>query len=339
MIFEGCATDGSITSTDQSNKYVRLETTSDPRSAMPDLNKRSDVDTAEKSLKTTLKEEPRNVSSLLNLAQIKLGQGRLKEAEAYVQKALRIDLKNKLAKKTMAQIYLRRKNYEMTTIIINGLGGASSKDPDILNMLAQIALHEDRKPDALALFQKGLDLDRNNVSIRMNLGVLHLSYRQLDRAAAQFERVLKIMPGNNDAKLHLAVIYAAKGDRDQAENSYEEILASDSNNPLALYNLAVLNTQKKNFSDASVLLKRYLNTPYAKKSANDEVYALLEEIDLRQRQQRSNESAQDINSLADKINSSNDDVKENPMAKDLIIPSGQDQGLDEDIKALQENLE
>lgn len=341
--FVSCASTGSYTAYDSDQKVVKVQTSGDISSALPTLMSKSEVQSAINSLKTTIEAEPKNVKALLNLAELYVGAQNYKAAHAVVRKALRYDLRSQKAKKILAEIYLRTDNGDMATIILNGLGGDRSKDPDILNMLATVAMKEDRKSDALYLYQRGLDLDPDNVALRMNVGVLFVRYRQLARAAIQFERVLKVIPEHNDAKLHLAIIEAANGRYDRAEEVYNTILSRKSGNPTALYNLAVLETKRKNFDEAADLLKQYLNSSYARNANNDEIFALMEEIDSRRRR-NTGLSDDEAMSIAEKMSSNGESRKSSVARQQNRKQPQQNQNesdtsmIDNDIKALESQL-
>lgn len=331
-----CTTNGSLGHYDQKSREVVLQSSSDYRSALPKAKSRSDIQDSKRILKKGLSKNNRDINSMLNLSNIYLVEGELDKSEKMVRKALRVDLKNRAAKKIMAQIYLRRGNYDMATIILNGLDGEKSKDSEVLNMLALVAISEKRNSDALALFRRGLDLNPSNLAIRMNLGVLYVEYRQLAMAAAQFERILKIMPEHNDAKVHMAVILASRGDYKKAKSIYDEVLSRSKNNPLALFNLAVLETQNKNFAEAESLLKRYLNSKYAKKSGNDEIYSLLQEVESRRRIHANKISDEDIQSKAKKVN---EGKASPPVAAETLEEDAKLNTIDNDIRSLEKDLE
>src|SRR5690606_592648 len=52
------------------------------------------------------------------------------------------------------------------------------------------------------------------------------------------------------------------------------------NNPIAVYNLAVVEEKRKNYDKSLDYLKTYLDSDYAKKKNNQEVFALIDKIRL-----------------------------------------------------------
>lgn len=338
----GCASHGSIASVDPLRKKVEFQSTSDNRSAMPDLKGDAAVRKAIEQLRGDLEKKPNSVETLLNLAQLHLMLNQFKPAEDYTRRALRADLKNEEARKIMAQIYFRKGNNEMASIILNGLGGIRSKDSKVLNLLGMIAIRETRNTEAMDYFKQALKVNPNDVAVRMNLGVLYVRYRQLANASVEFERVLKIMPDHNDAKLHLAIIKTSRGDYKQAETIYADILDKRRGNPLALYNLAVLERNRKNYNNAVEVLKKYLGTAQAKKKKNSEVFSLIEDIRKAQAASGPAVSDDEIQALAEK-EMSEPDIK--PAAAEeapaVAAPSSarkSSSGREEEISELEQLL-
>jgi Tfp pilus assembly protein PilF len=327
-----CTTTGRIASVDKSKKRIVIQSTDDETSALNTQNTASLIDRSIAIQEKLVRRNPRNIDALINLSQLKIAKMDLKGAEQTIRKALMIDLKNRLAKKILAEIYLRRKNYDMAQVIINGLGGMNSKDSDIANMQAMISYSLGMKGEALVQFKEAIDLDPKNVASRMNLGVLYLNYRQIKNASVQFERVLKIMPDHADAKLHLAVIAATRGNHDEAEQVYRAILRDSKENPLALFNYAALERNRKNFSGAIDTLKRYLDTKYAKQSDNRDAYALIDDIRKSQQEANTKVSDAEINALATQISNMKpvetakaaDIERENPAAPAAAAPEKND---------------
>jgi tetratricopeptide (TPR) repeat protein len=176
--------------------------------------------------------------------------------------------------------------------------------------MAMIALQRNEPTRALALFKKALAVSPSNVAIRMNLGALYLTYRQVNAAAIQFERVLKDQPENLDAKFHLAIARTALGKPEFAAQVYDEVLDQKSDHPLALFNSALLEADRGDYKLASARLKEYLKTDHAKISNNKEVFALIEEIERGESAKGLPKSDEEIQKLAAKAVASKDDSQE-----------------------------
>lgn len=294
----GCTTAEKVTKVEGDNSRITVFSSPDKRSTLPDAQSSRPMEKAVNKLAAEVKTNPADVKSLLNLAQIKVVGAQLDEAEALAKQVLRLDLKNSDAKKLLAEVALRRDNYDLADIILSGLGGSASKDSQILNMLALISLRKGESSQAMALFKRALQLNPEDVSVRMNLGVMQLKFRQLNAAAVQFERVLRTVPGHLDAKLHLAVIKMSRGQKAEAVEIYKSILAVRKDNPLALFNLAVVQKQGGEFDDALDNLKRYLKTRPTDGNQTSEAFALIDEIQNERAARGEQVSDEEIQTLA-----------------------------------------
>lgn len=298
-LLQSCASTGNVARIDKDKRRYELQSQDDTKSAMV----ATDDATTKKlitKLEERIKENPRDLEAMINLAQAQLASARYDKAEAACRDALRVDLKNETARKIMAQIYYRRGNLEMAQIILNGLDAAKSKDSQVLNLLGMIALRQDRPEFALLSFQEALKHNPSDIAVRMNLGVLYVHYRQLSLAAVEFERILKVMPEHADANLNMAIIESSRGNLDKAEELNKRVLGFSKNNPVAIFNLAVVEEKRKNWDKALDYVKTYLDLEYAKKRNNQEAFALIDSIRNKKEASGERVSDKEIMSLAAK---------------------------------------
>jgi tetratricopeptide (TPR) repeat protein len=208
-----------------------------------------------------------------------------------------------------------------------------------MNMRALISLANNDASGAMELFQRALKLDPGNVSVRMNLGVSYLRFRQLGAASVQFERVLKLNPDHADALLHLAVIKSARGEHESAEKIYEDVLADKLNNPLALYNLAVLQQRTGEFDASLNNLKTYLKTAPARTEDTNQALMLIERIkDLRNQVRQSGaDEDQDIETMVarQQERDAEDSKKSKPNDEDA---ANSDDARDPELMDLEDQL-
>ncbi|GEM_PF-998986 len=273
----GCTTTSQVTRIDKEKRRFELQSQDDAKSAM----KANDDALTQKlvdSLEKRIKDNPRDLNALINMSQAQLAMGRYNEAERFCRDALRVDLKNETSSRILAQIYYRRGNLEMAKVILNGIHATKSKDSQVLNLLGMIALRQNQPELALFNFQEALRNNPSDLAVRMNLGVLYVHYRQLGLAAVEFERILMAMPEHPDANLHLAIIESNRGNLARAEELYKTVLNRSKDNPVAIFNLAVLEDRRKNFDKAIDYLKRYLDTDFARRKNNQEVFALIDKV-------------------------------------------------------------
>ncbi|SMF46973.1 tetratricopeptide repeat protein [Pseudobacteriovorax antillogorgiicola] len=316
VLASSCQTTSYIANVDKSRKQVEVQSQSDDGSAVYALHKNGILNDVRSNLKTSLKENIKDVKSLLNLSQVYLAQGNYKKAEDFCRRALRRDLKNQDAKLILAQIYYRRGYTDMTEIILNSMGRAAEKNSTALNLKALVALKNDRPAYAMNFFKQSLKYNPGDIATRMNLGVLYVYYRQVDAASVQFERVLKSMPDHVDAKLHLGIIKASRGQYEQASDLYKDVLDVDPGNALATYNLAVLAEKQKDYDDSLSHLKSYLSSNYAKRQDNKEVFAMIERLRAKKDMMGETVSDSEIQEMSAQL--------DQPMTKNAALSEDED---------------
>ena len=119
-LLQACATAPSTARIDKEKHRFELQSQDDSKSAMA-ANDESNNQSLINRLEKRIKDNSRDLDALINLAQIQLATAHLDKAENACRDALRVDLKNEPARKILAQIYYRRGNLEMASIILNGL--------------------------------------------------------------------------------------------------------------------------------------------------------------------------------------------------------------------------
>lgn len=288
---------------DRNRGEIVISSSNDQRSALPEASKDSSLTDARVNLEKAVQKNPKDTSALLSLAQIQLAQDRFKDAEATCQKVLRLDIKNQDARKVLAQAALRQGNPDMAMIFLTALGGEQSRDSDVINMLALVSLSRNDSTDAMRLWKHALSLNANDISARMNLGVMYLKYRLVNQAATQFERILKVAPNHQDAKLHLAIIEGSRGRHEEAILTYNQILSSDKTNPLALYNLAVSQQALSQYDDALDSLKKYIKASPHKSAQTDQAFSMIEDINTAKQAKGQKISDDEIQNLAKNLES------------------------------------
>ena len=263
---------------DAARGEIIISSSSDQKSALPEGKSNESFSKARQNLEKSVEASPTNISNLLSLAQLQLIQDRFKESENTALKVLRIDLKNQEARKVLAQVAYRQNNSDLALIFISSLGGEESKDSSLLNLLGLINVQRGDNTEAMRLWKKALTINANDISVRMNLGVMFLKYKLISQASANFERVLKVAPNHQDARMHLAIIEGTKGNHAQAILVYNEILKEDKTNPIARYNLALSQKGLAQYDEALENLKLFIKDSPSKSMQTDQAFALIEEI-------------------------------------------------------------
>jgi tetratricopeptide (TPR) repeat protein len=308
-LFVACKTTAPVVRVNEDKQEIKVYSSDQKASSLSKSANHKSLQEAANVLEQKLKKNPRDVQTLLDLAQIHLVKGEHEKARASCQKALSYDLQNKRGAKLLAEVELARNNLRKAEIILYRIGGDKSKDSEVLNLLGLIALKRGENDNAFGLFKSGLKTDPDNAALRMNIGTLHMKYKQIKQAAAQFERVLRTIPDHSDAMLHLGVAKAYFGKNKEAEELYQKVLDQDSSNVIARYNLSLVQEKMGQLQESLANVGKALAsndlTQEQKKQAVEHQAQLKAEIkkredEERRRKEQEREQAKDGKSMAAK---------------------------------------
>jgi tetratricopeptide (TPR) repeat protein len=79
--------------------------------------------------------------------------------------------------------------------------------------------------EAIAAYQKAIELDPKDASAYSNLGWTHLLEGELTQAKDRFERAIDLNPNLNNWIFNLGLVYALQGHVDEARSQWEKGLA------------------------------------------------------------------------------------------------------------------
>lgn len=345
----GCKTMAPVAAIDKAKNEVVFVTTSDSRSAIPELAKDKGVRDARAALLTRFKANPNDVEATIDLARLAYVADRFQEAEGWAKRALRTDTKNQEARKILAMVALQRGQLDLSEVFLNSLGGFQSKDSAVLNLVGQLRLARGNNLEAADAFKRSLEINPSDVATRMNLGVLYLKHRQYNLAGVQFERVLVIMPKHDDAKIHLAMVDAYRGKYEAAIASLKDSLSRNPTSELILFNLASVERDAGKLDDAKDHLTQFLKVSKNKSEETELVAAMLEDIQRQQASDGRKVSDSEIVKLAAKLkpSKSNSRPESNEVPVELLdetkpqkaISSPQEQRELNEVQALERELQ
>ena len=130
-----------------------------------------------------------------------------------------------------------------------------AKDPDswmAYNNLGVVQFEKGEVEDAIAKYERALQLHPNYPEAHYNLGSALLQKGQVDDAIRQCDLALQLLPNEPDTYVVLGNAFLAKDDVDQAIREYVKALTIRPNDPNAHYNLGVAFQQKGQADRANV---------------------------------------------------------------------------------------
>jgi len=118
------------------------------------------------------------------------------------------------------------------------------------NSLGNVFLQKRQLDEAIAQFQKALEINPKYFEVHSNLGNAFLQKGQVDEAMAQFQKALEINPNYDLAHYNLGNALFQKGEVDEAIEQYQKALEINPNLDEVHYNLGNALVQKGRLDEA-----------------------------------------------------------------------------------------
>ena len=124
--------------------------------------------------------------------------------------------------------------------------------------------------EAIAQYQKALEINPNDAEAHYNLGIALLQKGQVDEAMVQFQKALEINPNYAEAHNNLGLVLFQKGQVDEAIAQYQKALEINPDYAAAHYNLGNALLQKGQLDEAIAQFQKALeiNPDYAEAHIN-----------------------------------------------------------------------
>jgi len=183
--------------------------------------------------------------------------GRPDEAIAVLEQALRQGITSTEVRLRLA-IYLGETGRAARAIAL--LEGTAGDDVEALNALGSAYANGGRVADAIATFERVLDLDPTSGLAHLNIGALKLQAGDLSGAEASLIRSVEVDPGLPGAYTALGALFERTGRVDQALEAWERAVALDPREYDALYNLTIALARAGRLNDAREVGRRFVAT-------------------------------------------------------------------------------
>jgi tetratricopeptide (TPR) repeat protein len=274
LLAVGCVTAKKTAKEEEAESKVYIS--NDPRSSLKISSKKAEMPPVPKA---AAKGTSRlSLPDQINVCRLYLLRGDFAGATKIIDEVLEADFRNRDAKILYANILFARGQKDNARALLEQLGGINAKESEALNLLALIAVKDRDIPKAATYLQAAIKRNPEDLSARMNLGVIQLQLQMLDPAKKLFSEVLARKADHADATVHLGIVHAWQGNLAQAEAMYRKAEQIGGRTPLLVFNLAVLKKRQKKFQEALALLREYAKGPKVGLSGRETALALIRDI-------------------------------------------------------------
>jgi tetratricopeptide (TPR) repeat protein len=144
--------------------------------------------------------------------------------------------------------------------------------------LANALLRLGRTEDAVSHYEKALEIYSKNIPARYNLASVLVQSGRVEEGIAQYRKALELNPSNAAAHNNLGATLLRLGRVDEAATHYRQALALDPNNAQANYNLANTLVQKGRLDEAIKHYQRALQINPRDAAAHDRLSKVLRQL-------------------------------------------------------------
>ena len=214
------------------------------------LHKLNDLEFTAKYAKEALELKSVNKSLILNLlSQTYMKNNQLDDALEIIKKAIKNDYKNVDLKKTLADLYCQKNDYESAIQIYENLIESvhPSEVPDIKLCLSNVFYkygnyyHQlNRYQDAFSKFNKAIEYDGSNPEFYITIAELNYKIKNYGDAAKNYKIAISLDPKNSSYYLTIANMYYESGNILEAKKYYIETIQIDPESVVAHTKLGII---------------------------------------------------------------------------------------------------
>jgi tetratricopeptide (TPR) repeat protein len=188
-----------------------------------------------------------------------LRDGNEDAAIASLQKAIAANPNLRMARKTLGELLMKRKDYAGA---LPHLEKSVELDPYTVSNHYNLGLALqvlDRLGDSVQSYLRALKLEPEDFASNMNLGLVYFSLNKLEDSSTRLEKATRIDATNPRGWSNLGVVHDARGNAVIAETCYRKSLELDPDNDATLQNLTVNLIAQKKPVDAIEVSKRLVD--------------------------------------------------------------------------------
>ncbi len=159
-----------------------------------------------------------------NLGLLDTREGRMDEAVAHFQKALRISPEYWIALENLGNVYRLQRRWAEARATLEQALAARPLDAEANYNLAMVFAQTDDAARAHEYLLKALRIRPAYAEALNNLGILYLRTGRRDEAVAKFEECMREAPGFDQSYLNLARVYSMEGAKERAREVLRALL-------------------------------------------------------------------------------------------------------------------
>lgn len=189
-------------------------------------------------------------------------------AEASYQRALRLDPKNRFARRRLFRLALDAEDYGRARAEVDALLDDSPGVPEHLFLAGLLAAREGKRDEARKRYGDAIAAAKGNYpEAYLNLGLLEKRAKKYDAAVAAYDKAIELRPRYREAINNLGLAQKAAGKLAQAEATFRRALKVDAGYAGAWLNLGQTLSAQERYPEAIEAFDKALEARPGYKSA------------------------------------------------------------------------
>jgi tetratricopeptide (TPR) repeat protein len=138
---------------------------------------------------------------------VAIDRGDLKLAEKYFYQAYKIDPGLKQAVSALGLMYEQKEQFKNASNVYAKYLEKDPQDEMILQKMVQSLFAQERYKDVVQYAERLVDLDSENLNLKIRLGILYSEAKQYEKALSVFSDILKVAPQSDRVLYYMAALY------------------------------------------------------------------------------------------------------------------------------------
>jgi tetratricopeptide (TPR) repeat protein len=202
--------------------------------------------------------QPGTFEILYNLGQAYLRGGASSKAELVLNRALKLKFDSPETLYLLAQVYSKESRPLDALDLLVRAHKSAPENTDVIFLMARVSMSQNYFEDAIPLLESGVAIAPQRSDLLAALGESYFMAGKMDKASETFQKLIKLDPSAR-SYLFLGISFRNLGRFDEAKRYLQESLKLDPHNSACLYNLGFVAERQGDNGQAEAMFQQALH--------------------------------------------------------------------------------